>query len=145
MTFKRLLIAVDDSPIAARAAEVGAELARVLHAELAFIHVVDPMEGYAPGSDISAAELVVFAEREGKKLLEQLERQAGGLDRAPLTFSALGRPAHEIVNAAKDWAADLVVVGSHGHRGTQRVVLGSVAEGVMRRAVCPVLVVRAPD
>lgn len=145
MSFKRLLVAVDDSPIAARAAEVGTELARALHAELAFVHVVDTMAGYAPESDIPAAELVALAEREGRMLLEQLARRAVGVDRPPMTFSASGKPAHEIVEAAKGWSADAIVVGSHGLRGVKRALLGSVAEGVMRHAVCPVLVVRAPD
>jgi len=44
---------------------------------------------------------------------------------------------------AKDWPADLIVIGSHGRSGMRRALLGSVAEGVMRNATCPVLVVRA--
>lgn len=47
------------------------------------------------------------------------------------------------VNAAKEWPADLIVIGSHGRGGVKRALLGSVAEGVMRHAPCPVLVVRA--
>jgi nucleotide-binding universal stress UspA family protein len=47
------------------------------------------------------------------------------------------------VRAAKAWPADLIVIGSHGRAGIVRTLLGSVAEGVMRHASCPVLVVRA--
>jgi nucleotide-binding universal stress UspA family protein len=54
-----------------------------------------------------------------------------------------GTPATAITKAAKDWPADLIVIGSHGRSGMRRALLGSVAEGVMRNAPCPVLVVRA--
>ena len=55
----------------------------------------------------------------------------------------IGSPVGEVVKAAKDWPADLIVIGSHGRGGIRRALLGSVAEGVMRQAPCPVLVVRA--
>ncbi len=142
MAFRRVLIAVDSSPVAARAADVGAELARSLGAELAFVHAVDPAESYAPESGIPAAELMAMAERDGKKLLERFQSLAGGAP-PPLTFAMVGKPANEIVKAAKDWPADVIVIGSHGRSGITRVLLGSVAEGVMRHAPCPVLVVRA--
>ena len=54
-----------------------------------------------------------------------------------------GAPAATIVKAARDWAADLMVIASHGRSSASRALLGSVAEGVMRNAPCPVLVVRA--
>jgi nucleotide-binding universal stress UspA family protein len=145
MAFKRVLIAVDDSPIAARAADVATELARTLGAELAFVHAVDSSEAYAPESGVPAAELIALAEQDGKKLLEQFRQRAAQEGSSPLTFSSVGKPAHEILKAAKDWPADIIVLGSHGRGGVKRMVLGSVAEGVMRHAACPVLVVRAPE
>jgi nucleotide-binding universal stress UspA family protein len=57
---------------------------------------------------------------------------------------AEGDPAAEIVRAAQETAADLVVLGSHGRTGLQRLLMGSVAEQVIRRASCPVLTVKAP-
>jgi len=60
-----------------------------------------------------------------------------------LEFTEVGNPASEIVKAAKDWPADLIVIGSHGRGGLTRALMGSVAEGVMRQAPCPVLVARA--
>ncbi|MFN8515911.1 MAG: universal stress protein [Thermomicrobiales bacterium] len=53
-----------------------------------------------------------------------------------------GAPASDIVAAAQEWQADLIVVGTHGRGGLGRLVLGSVAESVLRDAPCPVLVVR---
>ncbi len=54
----------------------------------------------------------------------------------------MGDPAASITDAARDWQADLVVIGSHGREGVDRIVLGSVARGVARKAPCPVLIVR---
>ena len=53
-------------------------------------------------------------------------------------------PAEALVEAAKRWSADLIVLGTHGRRGLQHLVLGSVAEGVVRLAPVPVLLVRLP-
>ena len=65
------------------------------------------------------------------------------LPASTLQFVQTGAPAAAIVNAALEWPADLIVIASHGRTGVRRALLGSVAEGVMRNASCPVLVVRA--
>jgi nucleotide-binding universal stress UspA family protein len=142
MNFRRILIAVDGSPIAAHAADVGIDLARSLGGEVALIHVVDPAQNWVPESGVPAAELVKLAEQDGKRLLAELRPRAT-LQAPPLEFVQVGKPASEIVKAAKDWLADIIVIASHGRGGISRLLLGSVAEGVMRHASCPVLVVRA--
>jgi nucleotide-binding universal stress UspA family protein len=141
MSFRRILIAVDGSPIAAHAADVGIELARSLGGEVALIHVVDPAQNWAPESGVPAAELIKLAEQDGKRLLADIHPRAT-LQAPPLEFVQVGKPATEIVKAAKDWPADIIVIASHGRGGISRLLLGSVAEGVMRHASCPVLVVR---
>ena len=143
MSFRRILIAVDESPIAAHAADVGAQLATALGAELARVYVVDPTQTVAPDSGVPAADLIALAEKDAKRLL------AGFRQRAPqgnpsLEFVDVGKPASEIVKTAKEWPADVIVIGSHGRHGLARALLGSVAEGVMRHAPCSVLVVRTP-
>ncbi len=142
MRFQRILVAVDSSPIAAHAAEVGIELARALAGEVAFVHAIDPDLAIAPGGGASSAELIAFATQEGRKLLAGF-RQRARSQPAPLEFVPVGRPASEVVKAAREWPADLIVIGSHGRGGVARVVLGSVADGVLRHAPCPVIVVRA--
>jgi nucleotide-binding universal stress UspA family protein len=142
MRFRKILVAVDGSPIAAHAADIGIELSRSLGGELALIHAIDPSSCCAPDSGVSAAELLARAEEDGKRLLAQFSARAT-LKGPPLEFVQAGKPATEIVKAAKDWPADIIVIGSHGRGGVGRVLLGSVAEGVMRHASCPVLVVRA--
>ena len=144
MTYRRILIAVDESPIAAHAVDVGLELTRSLGGEAAFIHVVDSAYGFAPESEVSPDELMSLAQREGQSLLAKYQRQAAS---QPITLQLMptGEPGAEIVQAAADWPADIIVIGSHGRRGVQRLLVGSIAEEVMRNAPCPVLIVRTPQ
>jgi nucleotide-binding universal stress UspA family protein len=139
-SFQKILIAVDGEPVAAHAAEIGIQMANCLKAEVAFIHAVDPALIHAPG--VASEELLREAEREGRRMLDALPRGVGPSLTA-LQFIRIGKAAHEILTAAKEWPADLIVMGSHGRHGIPRVLLGSVAEAVMRHAPCPVLVVRA--
>jgi len=142
VTFRKILISIDSDPIAAHAADIGADLARVTGAEMAFIHVIEPAVVNAADTGIQPDVFVATAKETAKKLIDDFRKrlppQATALD-----FVQIGSPETEIVKAAKDWPADLIVIGSHGRGGLQRVLLGSVAEGVMRQAACPVLVVRA--
>ena len=75
MSFQRILIAVDEGPVAARAVHTGTELARSLRAEVALIHAVDPAFSYAPESGFSPNQVIARAERDGKKLLARFRRQ----------------------------------------------------------------------
>ncbi len=144
MSFRKILVAVESEPVAAHAADVGAELARALGAEMAFVHVVDSSLGYPADIGVPPNELTALAKQEAKKLVNDF-RQRLPPQSAALEFIPVGGPATEIVKAAKEWPADLIVIGSHGRGGVQRALLGSVAEGVMRHAPCPVMVVRAKE
>ena len=142
MSFRKILIAVDDDPVSVRAADVGSELARALGGEVALIHVNDIVVAYAGDTGIPRRDLIAQTELEGKRLLSGF-RQRLSLAPSTLEFVEVGTPATAITRAAKDWPADLIVIGSHGRGGMRRALLGSVAEGVMRNAPCPVLVVRS--
>jgi nucleotide-binding universal stress UspA family protein len=144
MTFKRILIAVDESPIAARAADVGSELGRSLKAEVAFVHVIQPPLNPPMETLVTSEQLIAQASLEARKLLHKFGQQGPG-HRASLEFVRVGKSSAEILAAAKEWSDDLVVIGSHGKGVVQRVMLGSVAESVMRHARCPVLIVRPPE
>ena len=137
MSFRRALIAVDEAPIAAHAADVGIELGTALGAALAFVHVVDPAVSAAPGDGIPADELLVYAEQDGRRLLAAFRPRVPAAV-TPLEFVRVGSPAAEVVKAAVDWQADVIVIGSHGRTGVSRALLGSVAEAVVRDAPCPV-------
>jgi nucleotide-binding universal stress UspA family protein len=141
MAFRKILITVDDEPLAAHAAEVGVGLARSLNAEIALVHAIDPSLIYSPEAGSVADELAQHAEQDAARIVADFRsRLPAGT--SVLQFIRQGKPGQEIVRAAKDWPADLIVIGSHGRRGLSRAVLGSVAEEVMRHAPCPVLVVR---
>lgn len=140
MSFRRILIALDDSAIAARAVEVGTDLATALKAQAALVYVVDPTIAFQPDSGITAEEWVATLKREGQSFLATAAQRT----REPLAWQFLreGKPADQILAAAREWEADVIVVGTHGRSGVSRVVLGSTAESVVRHAPCPVLVVK---
>ena len=134
MNFRKMLIAVDESSIAAHAAQIGIDLARSLGADIAFIHVFETPSIDTPEPGMPEDERALAA------LADLRARFPAGKDAAQ--FTPQGEPGEEIVTAARDWAADLIVIGSHGRHGLTRALVGSVAESVMRHAPCPVLVVR---
>jgi nucleotide-binding universal stress UspA family protein len=129
MSIRRILIAVDDQPVSVRAAEFGSELGRSLGGEIALINVNDPAAEYGR------------AEQESKRLLNGF-RDRLSLPPSTPEFVQSGIPGPTIVQKAKEWPADLIVIASHGRSGVPRALLGSVAEEVIRNAPCPVLVVR---
>jgi nucleotide-binding universal stress UspA family protein len=89
--------------------------------------------------------LPVIETSDARKKLEDVARKKGlfAPDRkAPLLRVADGRPADEIIRAVEREGTDLIVMGTHGRRGFKRLMLGSVAEEVVRRATCPVLTVK---
>jgi nucleotide-binding universal stress UspA family protein len=140
MAFRRILIALDESAIAAHAAAVGVELAMALEAECALVYVVDPALAYQPDSAVPIADWLATLKREGQSFLAAVAARSA----LPLAWQFVreGKPADEILSAAREWDADAIVVGTHGRAGVSRVVLGSTAEGVVRHATCPVLVVK---
>jgi len=141
MPFKRILIAVDTSDIGAHATPVGLQLASALGAEIAFIHVIGPAVSDGAWYAVASPELAEQPDEEISQVLAKLQGRAP-IPKEAQRFAPMGDPASSIAGAARDWAADLVVIGSHGREGVDRVLLGSVAEGVARHAPCPVLIVR---
>lgn len=141
MAFSRILIAVDGSAESIDAARKGLELAAALSAHVATIYVVEPAVDYSSEAGIPPAELLQVANRDDDAVASALRRAVRIPDDA-VHHVRVGQPADAIVDLANDWPADLIVVGSRGRSGIGRVLLGSVAESVVRRAPCPVLVVR---
>ena len=144
MGFNKVLIAIDSEPVAVRAAETGVNLAQALGAEVAFINVVDSALAYPGDTGPPASELIAAAGLNAKRLVTTI-RQRVSPQSSVLEFIQVGTPSEEIVKVAKEWSADLLVIGSHGRGGMQRALLGSVAETVMRHAPCPLVVVRSKE
>ncbi len=143
MTFKKILIAIDESTFAAHAADVGTDLATQLGAEVAFVTVVDAAAmPYAADSGVPAAEWLAMLKRDAKTLLNAFASRSA-IAPPPLQFLEEGKPATKVIDAARNWPADLIVMGTHGRNAVATVLLGSVAQGVLRHAPCPVMVLRA--
>jgi nucleotide-binding universal stress UspA family protein len=95
----------------------------------------------------AAEQILSLHETRRREAAELVARSAQRLRAAGFTTTTLirqGDPQHAILECAAEWRPDLIVLGSHGRRGLDRLVLGSVSEGVSRRAACSVEIVRSP-
>jgi nucleotide-binding universal stress UspA family protein len=138
--FGRVMIAVDKSSTSDWALTVGGRLAACLGAAVALTHVVDVTKGFAPEFGVLDDRILSELQAAGDKLL----KGAAHALPAGLTvtrFLREGDPATEVVAAAGEWRADLLVVGTHAHGVIAKFLLGSTAEAVVRRAQCPVVTV----
>jgi len=145
--YKRILVPVDGSPTSAAGVKEAVKLAKNLHAKLCLLHVVDEMIVFnTPESGINLEPILEGMKRGGKRLLRRAEKLASALGARPdseLRESAGARVADVIVERAKRLRSDLIVMGTHGRRGVDRMLMGSDAELVVRNAPVPVLLVRA--
>ena len=148
MDVRSILLPTDFSECARRAVPVAAELARLLGARVICLHVVEPVVpavGWAPmAGTLPVADLGEEAGEPAREELPAFTRgeEFEGLDVEDLV--AHGEPAAEIVRAAREHDAGLIVISSHGRTGLGRILFGSTAEAVVRHAHCPVLVVKPP-
>jgi universal stress protein A len=145
VSIRRILAPTDFSDSSAPAVRYAAELADKFSAELILLHVVQDLALVLPDAvmptPMPAADLtqLIAAARTG--LANQVA--ALGLARLkPRTEVRVGSPTAEIDAAAKDLGADLICISTHGRTGLAHLLLGSVAEKVVRHAPCPVLIVR---
>jgi nucleotide-binding universal stress UspA family protein len=139
--FHTILCPTDFSPTAARAFQYAADLARAYDARLVVMHAFFPA---MLGERTSA-----FLPDEVKTLRDAARKQLDDLRPADPTVRVerLLREAPDaeaILEAAAELKADLIVMGTHGRTGVRRLVLGSVAEEILRKAPCPVLTVKGP-
>jgi nucleotide-binding universal stress UspA family protein len=144
---KKILVPLDLSARALKALQHAQALARRFGSELHLVHITEPLVyptdlGYAPVVSGDLETELQEGSRERLAAVVEAVRQAGFTVSGRLQ---VGRPHTEIVAAAADFGADLVVLTTHGFTGLKHVLLGSVAERVVRHAPCPVWVVRDPE
>lgn len=141
---EKILVPVDFSEHSDLALASAGSLARRFGAELDVLHVVGEL-GVPDPYFADAAELRALTkaarERVPEALAETVDRVLGE-DVSAGSHMEVGRPPVTIAEFADEHGSDMIVVGSHGRTGMERVFLGSVAEGVVRRAPCPVLTVK---
>lgn len=141
-TFKNILVPTDFSEPAEQATEMAISLALKFDTKLTLLHVhfvPTSYYGYGEGLYWPVEDLA----REAQKALD--EALAKLKERYPRAEGVLdsGNPSEQILSVAKDRGIDLIVMGTHGRRGLKHVLLGSVAEKVVRRSPVPVLTVSA--
>jgi nucleotide-binding universal stress UspA family protein len=144
MNIRRLLVPIDFSTHSAEALRTAADLSRRFDAPLTLVHVYDPMVHALPDG-------FTFAAPQLAQLFEAMEGELAGARRQALEAGATvvetavlhGLVANEIVEFAKRGDIDLIVMGTSGRTGMAHLVLGSVAERVVRMASCAVLTTKA--
>jgi nucleotide-binding universal stress UspA family protein len=146
ITVRRILVATDFSNYSKEALDYASHLAKALKADLFLLHIFEtPVYsgiGVSPGVRPKVRQWIKELKAEEAKRLETL---AKATERQGVTVHPLfreGIPFLEILEAAQELPADLIVLGTHGRTGLGHVLMGSVAERVVRNAPCPVLTVR---
>ena len=153
--YKRILVAIDGSDTSDLALREAVGLAKDQNAMLRLVHVVDGTPPAYIATDASSAVALHFPLAEYKKTLQEAgenllrtrattAREAGvNVDTKLITVTMLGERIYEAIEEqSKQWPANLIVVGTEGRRGFQRLMIGSVAEGLVRISTKPVLLIR---
>ena len=148
MQIQTIVVPTDFSEYAEHAFTWALGLATDRKAKIVLVHVAQsisyyafPESGYVPDLQKMEAEMIGDAE----KRLADFAAKKGTRPVPVETRIVVGEPVWEICQAATREHADLIVMGSHGRTGLSHVLLGSVAERVVRHAPCPVLVARLPN
>jgi nucleotide-binding universal stress UspA family protein len=157
MEISKILIGIDNSKYAQYAAEYGFNLARKLNAAVGLVTIVEPLPAsIAPSTDtafglpfegnagIDNVELMNVQDEVASNTIENTVKKFGeGL--SVTTYTDFGGSADGIINCCAQFGADLIVIGNHARSGFDRLLMGSVAEDVVRHAKVPVLVVPMVD
>ena len=143
--YQRILVPVDGSPTSERAVQEQLRFAQQQSAQLELVHVLGDARLMDANSYINYAEMKEAITSVGNKILTQAQmaaQQSGQAAEVKLLEGSGQSIATAIVEEARQWQADLIVIGTHGRTGFGRVLFGSVAEGVVRTAHIPVLLIR---
>lgn len=145
--FAKVLVASDGSQCALKAVEAAAEIASRFDSKVVALCVDDPAVSTIPYMGPPEAAYVTEASvaAADEELRKALKRTTAALEKARVRFAArseTGHPVDIIVRVAAEEHADLIVLGSRGLGGFERLLLGSVSDGVLHHAHCPVLIVR---
>ena len=141
--FKDILLPTDGSQGVEEAINCAVALAKKFDAKIHVLYVVEPPRFQEYGAGIALASMIKTLQEAGEQILSdtvELIRKSGALALEEVMDE--GHPAEEILQYAREHGIDLIVMGTHGRRGLNRVLLGSVAEEVVRSADVPVMTVR---
>lgn len=144
ITLKKILVADDFSEHSDVALKYAAEFARVFEAEVLLCHVVEAatvLSEIPPSGEVYFPPNLVELEKEAAQKECEKRLQEAGIKKGSVHLPA-GNPFVEIIQLARQEEVDLIILGTHGRGAIAHMLLGSVAERVVRKAPCPVLVVR---
>jgi len=147
--YQRILVPVDGSQTSQRGLEEAIGLAKLTHGRLRLLHAIDDLS-FALALDAYSGRPGTWMEElreNGRRILDtaKASADAAGIEAdTVLCDRATGAVYEQVTTEADIWHADLIVVGTHGRRGADRLVMGSSAENILRHAHVPVLLTRAP-
>jgi nucleotide-binding universal stress UspA family protein len=147
MQFRHILAPTDFSEYSKKAMASAFELAKTFSARLTVLHVVElppyPIEGYVPASVSSS--FIEDLERQATQDLAQLLPDAATAGVEVVRLVAVGTPYRKIIEVAESEQVDLIVMATAGRTGFSHLVMGSIAERIVRTAACPVLTIRPQE
>lgn len=141
--YERVLVATDGSPASERAIREALDLAVANDASVHVLYVLETASFAPVGGEATLDGMAGVLENEGEKALEEVADRAAARGITVERALVEGRPSAEITGYAERADCDVIVMGTHGRGGLNRLLLGSVAEKVVRTASMPVLTVRA--
>jgi len=147
--YNRILVPVDGSATSNLGLAEAIKLAKLTGARLLLLHAVDIAAiSLTPEAATAAPGLFDAMRDAGEQVVSKAKAtvESAGLTAETILVDTLsGRVSDLVVDQAKEWRADLIVIGTHGRRGVSRLLIGSDAEQIVRAAPVPVLLVRAPE
>lgn len=135
---RKILIAVEGGPLTETVVKHGIKLANLLKAEIGFIYAAD-VTGFIGESGYTTQNYLEDLHKEARDLFDKLKSEFHITE--TWAFIKDGKPAAKIVETAKEWNADYIVIGTHGRTGIAHLLMSSVAEHVIRHSKVPVLVI----
>ena len=144
--YQKILVPVDGSETSMAGMQEAIKLAKSNGARIRVVHVVNEFVlDYAYGAGLYGTNLIESLREGGQKILREAEAlvRQQGVQVDGVLLEAIGGPAADLILAqAREWPAELIVMGTHGRRGLHRLAMGSDAESVVRDAPTPVLLIR---
>jgi nucleotide-binding universal stress UspA family protein len=138
--FTRILVATDGSERNRAAVEEALRIGRACGSPVHAVYVADISTLESASADVVIGDTWDLVQREAAMALARIRDIAEGVELETVVLE--GKPATEILRYAKEQGIDLIVIGTQGKRGIERILLGSVAENIIRNASCKVLVVK---
>jgi nucleotide-binding universal stress UspA family protein len=146
---QKIVCPMDFSKCAQQALTYSVELASQFQAELSIVHAYEDPAAYVTPMPMSgyvgpAADLLLELRKQLEHRLEHCKDEVAKSGLRVRGELLEGTPYRVVLDWAKEWNADLIVMGTHGHTGLTHALLGSVTERVVRMSTCPVLTIRTP-